>query len=68
MKAKWMMITLLILFFLASLIGCGPKVRLVPEHGSMPRSPQKSPTSPPIVTEPSESAKGTEALIPPTQK
>jgi hypothetical protein len=67
MKAKWMMLTIMILFFLASLIGCGPRVRLVPENGGISRSPQTSPTSPPIVTQPGESAKGTEAQISPTQ-
>ena len=61
-----MMLTVLILFFLASLIGCGPKARLVHENDSVPRSPQTLPTSLPIVTEPSESATGTEALISPT--
>ena len=67
MKAKWMMLTLLISFFLASLIGCGPRARLVPENGGVPRSPQTSPTSPPIVSEPGESATSTETLISPTQ-
>ena len=67
MKAKWMMLTIMILFFLASLIGCGPKARLVSENGGVSRSPQTSPTSPPIDIQSGESAKGTEALISPTQ-
>lgn len=62
-----MMLTILILFFLASLIGCGPKARLVPANGDMPGSPQTLPTSPPIVAKSSETATGTETLISPTQ-
>ena len=67
MKAKWMMLTIMILFFLASLIGCGPKSRLAPAKGGMPSSPQTSTTSPPMVTGLTGTTPGPETVISPTQ-
>lgn len=66
MKTKWIMLTILIFIFLASLIGCGPRARFAPGDIGTPFSNQTPSTQPLIAAVSAESQPEIVSAVTPT--